>query len=165
MSSLSCVVRNVSPIVFRRSYGVSESANILSSKTVEINTHFAETVTFGKHLLTLEGLLKARQECSVDNWDGYQGKSINEESFNHAWNLALSLPLNIPIPDIYVDPEGDVTFEWYEGKRKVFSVSVGSKNELSYAGLYGVNKTYGVEYIFDDIPDKVLDNINRLYSE
>lgn len=166
MSSLSCTIHNINPIVSHRSYGFSESANVVSRETDKIKEHFDRTVTFGENPSTLlEGLLKIEREYSVDNWDGYQGKAINKESFKHALTLALSLPFNMPTPDIYVDPEGDVTFEWYEDKRKVFSVSVGSKNELSYAGLYGANKTYGVEYMFDEIPENVLGNINRVYSE
>ena len=74
------------------------------------------------------------------------------------------LPVNIPIPEIYVDPDGAVTFEWYVGARQVFSVSMGSNNELLYAGLFGANKTHGTEHLDDGLPETILDNIHRVFS-
>jgi len=166
MSKLSCDIRNRNPIAFNKNWGVSESANALQRESYELQTDFARSITYGEHLAKiLEGLFKAKYECSVENWDGYNAKAINNNSFQNAIRFALSLPSNIPNPEIYVDPDGEVIFEWYEGRRQVFSISVGGKNELAYAGLYGASKTYGVEPFYDDIPERLLDNINRLYSE
>jgi hypothetical protein len=149
-----------------RNLGVSESARIIQIEAYKVGTSLAQTITFGEQLLRLvEGLLQAESMYSEDNWDGYEAKGINGESRQNAFNFALSLPPKVPIPEIYVDPDGEVAFEWYEDKRKVFSISFGSKNKISYAGTYGSNKTYGVEYFCDDIPDVILRNIKRLYSE
>lgn len=149
-----------------RNLGVSESARIIQIESYKVGTSLAQTITFGEHLLRLiEGLLQAESMYSEDNWDGYEAKGINRESRQNAFNFALSLPSTIPTPEIYVDPDGEVAFEWYEDKRKVFSISFGSKNKISYAGTYGFNKTYGVEYFCDDMPEVILRNINRLYSE
>ena len=123
-------------------WGVSDSANALQRQSEELQRHFAQSITFGEHLCeTLENLLKAKEEYSVDNWDGYGARAIDELSYQKAVRFALSLPSSIPTPEVHVDPDGEVTFEWYEGPRRVFSVSIGSNYELSYAGLFGANKT------------------------
>ena len=70
---------------------------------------------------------------------------------------------DIPAPEIGVEPDGEVVFEWYGGKRKVFSISMGSRNELTYAGLYGISKTFGVEQFYGNIPDTLLDNVSRVF--
>jgi len=166
MSKLSYAIRNRNPIAFNKNWGVSESANALQRESYELQTDFARSITYGEHLAKiLENLLKAKEEHSVDNWDGYGAKAINNDSYNNAFHFALTLPSNVPTPEIYADTDGEVTFEWYEGRRQVFSISVGGKNELAYAGLYGASKTYGVEPFYDDMPERLLDNINRLYSE
>ena len=154
------------PAILGRNVGVSDSARTIQLETYKLGTSFAQTLTFGEHLLRMiERLLQAESMYSEDNWDGFEAKGINIESRQNAFNFALSLPPQVPIPEIYVDPDGEVAFEWYEDKRRVFSISFGSKNKISYAGTYGFNKTYGVEYFSDDTPEIILRNIKRLYSE
>ena len=165
MKILSCNIPNVSPFIFTASLGMSNSANELQIKTEELQRDLARSYTFGEHLSKmLEAIFEAKQKHSADNWDGYGAKSISTDSYQNAIRFALSLPSNIPIPEIYVDPDGEITFEWYEGRRQVFSVSVGGRSDLSYAGLYGASKTYGVEYIYDGLPEVILSNIYRLYA-
>ncbi len=164
MSKLSYDIRTKNPIAFNKNFGLSESAINLWLGTSDVQNNFAGSITYGEHLAKLlEKLLNVKEEHSVDNWDGYDAKAVNNDSFNNAFHFALSMPSNVPTPEIYVDTDGEVTFEWYKGRRQVFSISVGSKNELAYAGLYGASKTYGVEQFYDDVTERILDNINRLY--
>jgi len=166
MSMLSLTYSKRSAIFFPDPRGVSDSANALQGQSEELQRHFAQSITFGEHLCEmLENLLKAKEEYSVDNWDGYGAKAIDEFSYEKAVRFALSLPSIIPTPEIHVDPDGEVRFEWYEGPRRVFSVSIANNYELSYAGLFGANKTYGIEQFHDDIPDAILDNIERVFSK
>ena len=165
MSKLNTVLE-ANPTAFNKNVGVSDSAGEIRRDTENIRYYFAGSVTFGEHLAkVLEDLLKEREEHSVDNWDGYGAKAVNIDSFYNACHFALSIPSNVPTPEIYVDTDGEITFEWYKGRRQVFSISVGSKSELAYAGLFGASKTYGVEQFYDDVPERLLDNINRLYQD
>lgn len=164
MNMISCNVHSVSPMVFPISWGVSEGADVIQRKTEEIKGDLARSMTFGDRMSkVLEDLFELKRECSADNWDGHEAKSVDELSFQNSVRLALSMPVSVPIPNTYVDPDGEVAFEWYEGKRNVFSFSVGSNNRLSYAGLYGASKTFGVEYFYEDMPETILENINKLY--
>jgi hypothetical protein len=164
MSKLSYAIRNRNPITFNKNWGVSESANEIQRETEELQKDFSRSITFGEHLSKmLENLFQAKQEHSIDNWDGYGAKAIDEQSYENAIRFVLSLAPDIPTPEIAVEPDGEVVFEWYGGKRKVFSISMGSRNELTYAGLYGISKTYGVEYFYGNIPDTLLDNISRVF--
>lgn len=165
MSKLS-MMRETNSTAFNKSVGVSDSASEIWRDTEHIRYYLVGSITFGEHIAkAVEGLIIAKEEHSIDNWDGYGAKAINIDSYEYALNFALSLPSSIPVPEVYVNPDGYVTFEWYEAKRKVFTVSVGNRNELAYAGLYGASKTYGVEYMYEEIPENIIRNINRVYSE
>ena len=164
---MNILVRNMSktnPLVFPQNWGVSESANEIQRETEELQNNFSRSITFGEHLSEMiERLFEARQEHAINNWDGYGAKAIDEQSYQNAIRFILSLTPDIPAPEIGVEPDGEVVFEWYGGKREVFSISIGSRNELTYAGLYGISKTYGVEQFYENIPDTLLDNINRVF--
>jgi len=152
------------PLVFPQNWGVSESANEIQRETEELQKNFCRSVTFGEHLSEMiERLFEARQEHAINNWDGYGAKAIDEQSYQNAVRFILSLTPDIPAPEIGVEPDGEVVFEWYGGKREVFSISMGSRNELTYAGLYGISKTYGVEHFYENIPDTLLNNIYRVF--
>ena len=157
---------NTNPIVFPQNWGVSESAKEIQRETEELQRGFSRSITFGEHLSKmLENLFQARQEHAINNWDGYGAEAIDEQSYQNAIRFVLSLSPDIPAPEISVEPDGEVVFEWYGGKRKVFSISIGSRNELTYAGLYGINKTYGVEHFYGNITNTLLDNIGRVFPK
>ena len=105
-----------------------------------------------------------KTEYSNNNWDGYGGQSIDEGSFQNAMVFAMSFPHSIPLPDVDVIPTGEVVFTWSQGRRQTFSVIVGNMKELSYAGLFGARRNYGVEYLENQMPDKILENIKEVYS-
>ena len=164
MNILVLDMSKTNPIVFPQNWGVSESANEIQRETEELQRDFSRSITFGEHLSEMiERLFEARQEHAINNWDGYGAKAIDEQSYQNAIRFILSLSPDIPAPEIGVEPDGEVVFEWYGGKRKVFSISMGSRNELTYAGLYGISKTYGVEHFYESIPNTILDNISRVF--
>lgn len=165
MKTISCPAGIENPGVFTIHRGVSGDAEKIREEADELKQSFARTMSFGERLSRiLEALIRAREEYSEDNWDGYGAKSIDKQSLENALRFALSIPSSIPTPDIDVVPAGQVVFTWQEGKRLLFSVIIGSRNELSYAGLYGATKVYGIEYFNDGIPDIILNNINKVYS-
>ncbi len=157
------------PIAYRNPFflptgrGVSETAEILDKIIEKMLKDCSPSVTIDKDALIQE-FDDVFEECSVDNWDGYDAKAISIDSCREAIRFVRSLPTMIPLPEIAVDPDGEVALEWYEGPRKVFTVSIGSRNEITYAGLFGFNKVNGTECFYDEIPKAILDNLDRLFS-
>jgi hypothetical protein len=127
--------------------GVSTVAEQLQRRIIEIWENFFQETASGeprtKALELLEQLLK---ECSDDNWDGYGAKAINLDSYCEAWRLLVTLPTTIPLPEITIEPDGEIAFEWDKGTRRTFSISIGSMNKITYAGIFGSNKAHGTEY-------------------
>jgi hypothetical protein len=152
-------------ISFSKNYGVSLSADKIRKESDEIKQIFARTESFGERLSQiLEALLIVKEKYSVENWDSYGALSIDEQSFENSLRFALSLPSSVPLPDIDVIPTGQVVFNWYKGKRQLFTIIIGSRNEISFAVLLGATKTYGVVYFDENIPEIILENINTICS-
>lgn len=108
-----------------------------------------------------EDLRAAFEAASKPNWDGEGAASANPLSYEYAKAFLKVLSPSIPIPDFDVDSDGELCLEWDDGPRSVFSVSIGPDGTLTYAGLFGVNKTHGVETFTDSIPASIESNILR----
>jgi len=163
----TCVATlNNSFLAFPRNLGVSPGAKAVGRQVRELQDISDQSVTIGWHHKEMAKRLgTAIAKSSVDDWDGYGAEIVDLDSVPSAVWFAYLLPMHVPIPDIYVDPDGEIGFEWYLGPRRVFSVTVRRNSELAYAGLFGVNKICGVEYLDDELPETILDNILRVLPE
>jgi hypothetical protein len=166
MTTACAATLNTNFLAFPSNLGVSPGADIIGKEAEELQNTFDQSITIGKHFIATQRILaKAIEEYSVKNWDGYGAEVIDIFSCMGAIFFSQMLPAHLPVPEIYVDPDGEITFEWYSNPRKVFSVTVRGNEELVYAGLFGINKIYGTESFDDELPDVILDNISRASSE
>lgn len=111
----------------------------------------------------LDGLLT---ECAEAGWDGYEALPINKESYTLANEFLKKYPRNWAMPEVTVDPDGEVSFEWYRKPDLLFSVSVGATGKLSFAGIFGDdNGIHDTAKFEDSIPETVLQNIRQLYTK
>ena len=146
--------------------GVSEDATRLRERISDLFTDLVQNVTLGASYREASSALEeAYQEHSAENWDGYGAKAISPASYALASRLLETLPLSTPAPQVNVEPDGEIALEWYLGPRKVFSVSVGGHGDLSYAGLFGRSTAYGTEFFGDELPQKIVENLDRLFSQ
>ena len=164
MITMSPILSEFTPISIIWDSGVSDSAKIIKDATGEIRDSLASTYTLGKVIKILDQLAEVGEKHSKDGWGGAGTKSISRTSYDNAIKFALALPSSLMMPEIYVDPDGIITFEWYEDKRRVYSVSIGNQGELSYAGLFGPNRTCGTEYLTSNVPELIINNVKRVYS-
>ncbi len=152
-----------SPFFLPTDRGVSDDVRALNLFVEEMFEDCSQSVIINANQ-SLQELYNLWGECSSENWDGYGAQPVDPESFNEAERFIRALPTTVREPGVAVDPDGEISLEWYFEPRKVFSVSIGKRNEITYAGLYGLNKTYGREYFDDEIPKAIFDNFERLFS-
>ena len=108
-------------------------------------------------------VLWALEEAYVDAIAG--GQFVDPSTFRHARAFIEMLPSSVPAPDVSVDDDGEIGFDWDYAARLVFSVSVGRDGTLSYAGLFGHSKAFGTENPSKGfLPDPILASINRLLN-
>jgi len=145
------------------SHAVSNDAIEVQDKLREIMLSLRSSFSMGKSLTdAIDALLIISQDCNSDNWDGYGAKALTEDVFAEARCFIENLPISAPPPELSIDPDGEIVFEWYASPRKIFSVSVGI-NSLTYAGIFGSSTTHGTEPFDNDIPQTIIDNLFRVY--
>ena len=146
----------------RGEQGVSDDAK----KLIELFDDalaFAHSVSLGDRFRkVVSELREAFEEASSRGWDGYGGRAADPFSYIHALSFLRALPSTVPLPEVAVDPDGEIEFEWFRGPRSLFTVSLGRTGALSYAGLFGRNKTHGVEQLVEGLPEAVVQNLRRL---
>ena len=115
--------------------------------------------------MLIQEIQELYKEHSENNWDGYGAERISPGAFIEAKRVAEMLPQDLPEPDVIPEPNGDIAFEWYRSKRKVFIISVDGSSVINYAGLYGrVSRVHGSEYFTDEIPANILEKIYNLFK-
>lgn len=165
MTKVYTPIGNTSPFAFPSNLGVSDDAYAVERNAMEMLCALIQSQSVASvYRQTTRVLYNAIEECSFNDWDGYGAKAIDELSWEKALWFSQLLPTNVPVPDIYVDSDGEATFEWYIAPRQVFSVTVRGNGELVYAGIFGANKTHGTEHLDDELPEVILENIYRVLS-
>jgi hypothetical protein len=100
--------------------------------------------------------------ASQDDWDGYQAAPADLGALSYAFAFISQLPSVFPPPEIAIDSDGEIAFDWDYEPRRVFSVRISRDGSLNYAGLLGHTSFHGVEIMRDNIPFRVLDGIERV---
>jgi hypothetical protein len=103
-------------------------------------------------------------EAGRPNWDGYGAEPVDRESLAFAKRVAQMLPVSLSEPEVAVDPDGEVAFDWECGKRQRLSLSVGPSGTLRYAGIDGDSEAYGTEPWRDGIPEAIVRLLQRVAS-
>ena len=146
-------------------HGVSEDASFLRKLSDSFREDLSRAVTTKSLLGQLSHVLwKTKEDSLEDNWDGYGALPVSFESYLNARQILDTMPTTTPLPDISADPDGEISFEWYNGARKRFSLSVGADGQLTYAGIFGSSKAKGIESFGDEIPKTILESIKRVFA-
>jgi hypothetical protein len=143
--------------------GFSEESNFLRESFAEardareISRYWSATLDEA-----LDDLAGLKQECAEPGWDGYGAEPISAETLEQVVAFLRALPEDVPVPDLVPEPDGEVSIEWHNGPRRVFSVSVGPHERVSYAGLLGVNRWHGVDLFLGTLPPEIIRGIARV---
>lgn len=165
--SLAITCTDCTSISFSDAIGFSPDFETLKKCYENVIREFRNTETLGRRIdQALKDLQGLYEECSEENWDGYNARPLFEGAYYEARRLFKMLPSSLSVPnEITPEPDGSISLEWYRGKRMLFSISLSGKNELVYAGLFGPNKVHGTEYFGSSIPKKVIENIQDLFPK
>jgi hypothetical protein len=85
--------------------------------------------------------------CKED-WDGYGGLPANPLAVEAAADFIRALPQDMMQPEVAVDPDGQISLEWFGAKDRIFSISFSDRGRVAYAGIDGTDRWRGAE-MFD----------------
>jgi len=149
-----------SPMMTR---GASELAHFVAKQGAEGRRSLQETFYFGFNVREVfNELYTVAEECKLANWDGQGALPVSDESYRAAFRFLEALPLGSVAPSVGVEPDGEMTLEWYHSPRRTLSISFNKDGELHYAALVGASKIYGTEPFFGDVPKIITDLISRV---
>ena len=144
---------------------VSDEANsaINAAKKVVFSIERSQAL-FGEKSAAISRLHALENECSIQTAED-DALPLNPLAVKTAENFIRALPQGIRIPEFAADPDGSVTLDWIESKNRLFSISIGSGNRISFAWLDGSDKGHGVSH-FDgnSIPPRIIEGIHSIIT-
>lgn len=94
--------------------------------------------------------------------EGETPVSIDPRTILAAKQFAYCLPRFGTLPEVSVDPDGEISFDWLGPADKVFSVSVDKHGRLAFAGWFGErSRVHGTEQLAEGCPQEILRGIAR----
>ncbi len=118
-------------------------------------------------LLSLKNAVIARiHEVAAEGCGDEDSTPVSSSVIERAVNFVRALPSDIALPDVGVDPDGSIAFDWIVTRARVFSLSVGTTNRLAFAWIDGTDRGHGVaSFDGDAVPPRVLAGIRDLADE
>lgn len=142
--------------------GLSDEAGALRKLTITA-AEFRNSVTLGEPKRVVQQALDAACiAAQEDNWDRTGSARVEPSTHVYANQFLRILPHDLPVPDISVDADGEILFEWDRGPRQIFSVSIGRDGTLTFAGLFGQSKIHGTEHLREALPLVIAHSLQRV---
>jgi hypothetical protein len=114
----------------------------------------------------IQTVYEVQAQCSRDNWNRDGAVAISMETAAQAETLLLALPSEVPVPEIFADPTGAISFQWYRRPRHRLVLSIYANGIVEFAGLLGVdNEVYGSARMGRGLPRIVRDHLRNLFTE
>jgi len=121
---------------------------------------------FGAKSRIIDRIFELASECDHDGWDGEEGMCISPLIVDRAVSFVRALPDGVWLPEVAPEPDGSVSFDWIAARTRVFSLSVGATNRLSFAWIDGTDRGHGVaRFDGDGVPARVLSGLRELTND
>ena len=118
---------------------------------------------FGLKEDALKRLYELAAECAEADWDGYGAEAVSQSAVEHSAYFIRRLPEGLPLPEISVEPDGEIALDWSPTPTQTFSVSIGTANRMACAWVNGTEHGHAVAYSNNgDIPSRILQEIQRI---
>lgn len=89
----------------------------------------------------------------------------NAATLGQALRVLNMFASGVPRPEVGVDRDGHIYFEWQRAARWVFTVSISEDGMLYYAGLFGNSRNHGVEELKHALPQSIEASLTRFVAE
>ena len=107
----------------------------------------------------------AQAQAALPNWDGYGAAPVNAMSIEYAKRFLLLLPPASPMPEVEVDPDGEISFDWFGPNKSELTISFSPLGMISYSVLFGeVGYDHGQKLFEDEIPKDLIQKIKEVCS-
>jgi hypothetical protein len=130
------------------------TAAAVARMTIEVLESLKTKVPAGPSLVFQDLQLLARER---------QLDARQEAVFLLAERFLLALPSHLPAPELAVDSDGEVAFDWSGPGNRMLTVTLRADGRLTFASrLSALDKDYGTKEFVDSIPKPVLDLVQQV---
>lgn len=143
--------------------GHSSAAAYVQSKANDSYKHYREPVSRGHaRQSAMDALVSIYETSRQSGWDGHGATAISQGVYLNAYKLLEVIPEGISLPTVGAEPDGQISFEWHQSIHRTLSLSVTADGDIHYAALIGASRTYGTEPFIGQLPEIVLNLIQRV---
>ena len=143
---------------------VSDEVVIIREKDLSVSRHVENSrALFGLKEDALKRLYELVAECAEANWDGYGAEAVSQNAVEHSVYFIRRLPEDLPLPEISVEPDGEISLDWSPTPTQTFSVSIGTADRMACAWVNGAEHGHVVVSSNNgEIPSRILQEIQRI---
>ena len=118
---------------------------------------------FGLKEDALKRLYELVAECTEADWDGYGAEAVSQSAIEYSAHFIRRLPEDLPLPEISVESDGEISLDWSPAPTQTFSVSIGTADRMVCAWVNGTEHGHAVAYSNNgEIPSRILQEIQRI---
>ncbi|MDP2957933.1 MAG: hypothetical protein Q8N53_16010 [Longimicrobiales bacterium] len=88
---------------------------------------------------------------------------LDPRAFARVRDLLDSLPHAFPVPEVGLDPDGEIALDWIRPDHTMVSLSLGGEGDVSYAGLFRDGTARGMLRLGMGFPSSLTTLLRRLY--
>ena len=111
----------------------------------------------------LNRLYELAAECAEADWDGYGAEAVSQSAAVRSAHFIRRLPEDLPLPEISVEPDGEIVLDWSPTPTQTFSVSIGTADRMACAWVNGTEHGHAVVSSNNgEIPSHILQEIQRI---
>jgi hypothetical protein len=100
------------------------------------------------------------RECVAEN---NSISTLLSTSRTNAIRFIDQMAHSFPRPEVSVEDDGDIAFDWINKGKDYLSVSIGSGGYIHYAAVLGANKYHGKIGFDESIPEEISGIISKMY--
>ena len=148
-------------------YAVYDEAVVIREKALGMSRHVESSwALFDSKEDALTRLYELAAECAEADWDGYDAEAVSQSAVEHSAYFIRRLPEDLPLPEISVEPDGEIALDWSPTPTQTFSVSIGTANRMACAWVNGTEHGHAVAYSNNgEIPSRILQEIQRITND
>jgi hypothetical protein len=90
------------------------------------------------------------------------GINVKPASIFHALRFAQALPQDWPTPEIVVESDGDIAFDWENGRRRLLTIAVAPNGIAGFSALIGHEPLHGKVLLTGGVPYTVAFLMGRI---
>lgn len=160
-------IRSAGLLSFGTSSGASDDAARIATQFREFFGRFIQSATGSERVLEpRQAILDLIAQCGKSNWDGQGAERIPQEAAARAIEILMVLPSYLPVPEIFADPTGAISFEWYRRPKHRIVLSIYGTGVIEFAALLGVgNEVYGEARMEGGLPETIRAHLRQLFAD